>query len=122
MGEVDPIKDYLAEADVLVLPSYREGTPRTLLEAAAMAKPMIATDVPGCREVVRDGRNGFLCKAKSKDSLAKSMRLMLALSEEERFSMGQAARAWVEEHFDENIVLEAYNRRIKHLLDPKSLR
>ncbi len=63
LGPQDDVRPFIAAADCVVLPSYREGTPRTLLEAAAMAKPLIATNVPGCREVVEDGVNGLLCEA-----------------------------------------------------------
>ena len=62
LGETNDVRPYVAAASAVVLPSYREGLPRTLLEAAAMARPLIATDVPGCREVVEDGVNGFLCR------------------------------------------------------------
>ena len=62
LGETDDVRPYMAAASAVVLPSYREGLPRSLLEAAAMARPLIATDVPGCREVVEDGVNGYLCE------------------------------------------------------------
>jgi glycosyltransferase involved in cell wall biosynthesis len=92
----------------VVLPSYREGTPRALLEAAAMARPIITTDVEGCREVVDDGINGLLCQVRSCEDLAKKMSQMLSLSDEEREQMGRAGRAKMEWQFDEQIVIDRY--------------
>jgi len=112
----DDVKSFIAQSDVVVLPSYREGTPRTLLEAAAMSRPLIATDVPGCKEVVHDGENGFLCKEKSAESLAQKINLFLALTTAEQSAMARASRALVEENFDESIVIQAYVFRIKQLV------
>jgi glycosyltransferase involved in cell wall biosynthesis len=72
-GELEDVRPAIADASVYVLPSYREGTPRTVLEAMAMGRPIITTDVPGCRETVRDGVNGFLVPAKDAASLARAM-------------------------------------------------
>ncbi len=112
----DDVKSMIAQADVVILPSYREGTPRTLLEAAAMSRPLIATDVPGCREVVQDGVNGFLCKAEDANSLAQKINLFLALSPAEHRAMAQASRRLVEERFDEKIVIGEYLRMISRLV------
>jgi glycosyltransferase involved in cell wall biosynthesis len=108
LGETDDVRPFIAAADCLVLPSYREGLPRTLLEAAAMAKPLIATDVPGCRSVVRHGANGLLCVPRNADSLAEAMLAMLRLSEPERRAMGRSGRALVEAEYDERLVVELY--------------
>ena len=70
----------LQPATAVVLPSYREGLPRSLLEAAAMARPLIATDVPGCRDVVEDGVNGYLCAVRDPASLAEAMRTVARLA------------------------------------------
>ncbi|WP_421872664.1 glycosyltransferase family 4 protein [Marinoscillum sp.] len=111
------VRDAIATSDAVVLPSYREGTPRTLLEAGAMAKAMIATDVPGCRHVVIDGQNGFLCKLKSPKDLAAKMLLFLALSKEERAQMELTSRKLIVEKFDERIVVDHYLKLIDQLLN-----
>ncbi len=86
----------------------REGTPRSLLEAAAVGRPLIATDVPGCRQVVQHGENGFLCRVKDPKDLALFMRRMMALSLQERTQMGRASRLLAEREFDEQKVVEQY--------------
>jgi len=91
-----------------VLPSYREGLPRSLLEGAAMSRPLIATDVPGCREVVADGVNGYLCAPRDSGSLAQAMAKLVALSQSERREMGDASRQLVQERFSEHVVIRAY--------------
>jgi len=62
LGETDDVRPFVGNASVHVLPSYREGTPRLVLEAMSMGRPIITTDAPGCRETVIDGRNGFWCQ------------------------------------------------------------
>lgn len=113
LGDTDDVRPFIASSDCVVLPSYREGLPRSLLEAAAMGKPMIATDVPGCRDVVADGENGFLCEARSAASLARSMDAMLRLDQGTRQAMGRAARSMVEEKFDQRFVTDAYIEALK---------
>lgn len=108
LGATEDVRPAYAVADCIVLPSYREGTPRSLLEAGAMARPAISTDVPGCRDVVRDGETGLLCAARSAEALADAMDRMLALSPAERAVMGKAARARIERVYDERIVHRAY--------------
>lgn len=108
IGPVEDLRPFIARADCVVLPSYREGTPRSLLEAAAMGKPLIATDVPGCREVVQDGQNGFRCRVKDPQDLMKAMLKMMQLSDTQRQTMGRASRKLAEEVFDEKIVIDKY--------------
>jgi glycosyltransferase involved in cell wall biosynthesis len=110
LGASDDPGTLIAQADCLVLPSYREGLPRSLLEAGAMAVPVIATDVAGCRDVVRDGHNGLLCQPRDVQSLAGAMRRMVELPASARAAMGRAGRETVEEHFSERIVLDQYCR------------
>jgi len=108
LGETSDVRPSIAGASAIVLPSYREGLPRSLLEGAAMGRPLIATDVPGCRELVDDGVNGFLCAARDSRSLAQAMKRFAALPEGERAAMGAASRRKAEERFDERIVVDAY--------------
>jgi len=114
LGNCDDVRDAIADADCVVLPSYREGMPRTLLEAASMAKPIITSDVPGCREAVVDGISGYLCKARDACQLAERMVAMLALSPNERQMMGLAGRQRIESEFDERVVIDRYLTRISH--------
>lgn len=116
LGTTDDVRPFIAAADCVVLPSYREGTPRTLLEAAAMGKPLIATDVPGCREVVIDGLNGHLCEVCNASDLAEKIEIFLALSNDDRHAMGKASRRLAEERYDEKFVIEAYLRAIRRAL------
>jgi glycosyltransferase involved in cell wall biosynthesis len=113
LGHSDDVRPFIASADCVVLPSYREGLPRVLLEAGAMGKPLIATDVPGCRHVVEDGKNGFLCAVRSSASLAEAMVKMIELPPQERKKLGASARQRVELDFDENIVIERYLAAIR---------
>lgn len=108
LGVSDDVRTDIALADCVVLPSYREGTPRTLLEAAAMARPIITTDAVGCREVVDDGVNGYLCQVRDAADLAAKMSQMLSLSSEQRAEMGLRGRAKMEAEFDEQIVIDRY--------------
>ncbi len=98
-GETRDVRPFLANASVYVLPSYREGTPRTVLEAMATGRAVITTDAPGCRETVRDGDNGFLVPVRDADALA---RAMLRLIEDPALGaeMGRRARARCEEKYD----------------------
>jgi len=108
LGTSDDVRPFLAASDCVVLPSYREGTPRSLLEAAAMAKPLIATDVPGCREVVQEGVNGYLCAVRNSNDLADKMLKLIAMPSELRLQMGCQSREIAETRFDEQIVIRKY--------------
>jgi len=108
LGTQSDVASVIAQADCIVLPSYREGLSRVLLEAASMAKPIVTTDVPGCRDVVDDGVNGFLCKVKNAEDLAAQMEKMILLEEEERVEMGKRGREKIVEGFDESIVIDRY--------------
>ena len=109
LGETEDVRPYVKEADCFVLPSYyREGTPRSLLEAAAMAKPIITTDNVGCRDVVEHGYNGFLCKTKDPVDLAAKMEMIIEMTSKERRQMGLNGRKMVLKQFDENLVVSRY--------------
>lgn len=113
LGVSDDVKTEIAAADCIVLPSYREGTPRTLLEAAAIGRPIITTDAVGCREVVEDGMNGFLCKVRDAGDLAEKMDRMMSLPIEERARMGMHGRQKMVTEFDEKIVAKKYIEAIE---------
>lgn len=115
LGEAHDVRPLIAAADCVVLPSYREGVPRTLMEASAMGRPIVATNVPGCREVVADGVNGLLCEARNVDSLAAKLAQMLDMSNDERRAMGERGRAKVTQEFDERGVVERYRALIQQL-------
>lgn len=115
LKETDDVRPYLSQADCIVLPSYREGVPHSLLEAAAMARPIIATDVAGCRDVVDDQENGLLCKVRNAADLAEKMLHMARLPEERRLRMGAGGRRKAIAQFDENIVIAKYLSAIGQL-------
>ncbi|OIN98800.1 MAG: hypothetical protein AUJ49_12695 [Desulfovibrionaceae bacterium CG1_02_65_16] len=102
---VDDVRPFLAAASVFVLPSYREGAPRASLEAMAMARPVITTDVPGCRQTVEDGVTGFLVPPFEPGELSRAMERFV-LDPESIVHMGQAARRLAEERFDARRVTE----------------
>ncbi len=115
LGSTDDVKPFIEKADCVVLPSYREGTPRTLLEAASFAKPIITTRVAGCTNIVIDNQNGFLCKVKNSVDLAEKMNKMAGLDEKERVEMGINSRNRIEQVFDEKIVISKYLNAIDKL-------
>jgi glycosyltransferase involved in cell wall biosynthesis len=117
LGSASDVRPFLKNSDCVVLPSYREGISRTLLEAAAMSLPIITTNVPGCRDVVEDGVNGFLCASHSAHDLADKLKILLGLNAEQRFEMGRRGREKVECEFDERIVIEKYREAILSIFE-----
>ncbi|MBO6775826.1 MAG: glycosyltransferase family 4 protein [Marinibacterium sp.] len=112
LGTTNDVRPAISAASCVVLPSYREGAPRTLIEAAAMARPLIATDVPGCRAVVDRDVSGYLCDVRSAESLAASMERFLALTPEEQRAMGAAGRTKMERKYDQRLVVDAYREAL----------
>jgi glycosyltransferase involved in cell wall biosynthesis len=108
LGSVDDVRPSIARSDCIVLPSYREGLPRVLLEASAMAKPVIATDVPGCRQAVDADLTGILCEARSAESLAEAMMRLADMPVKERLEMGARGRHKAEQEFSKKRVADAY--------------
>jgi len=108
LGTTSDVRRYIEQADCVVLPSYREGTPRTLLEAASSSKPIIATDVPGCNHVVVNQYNGLLCKLKDADDLADKMKQMAAMDDRALEQLGLNGRAKIEAEYDESLVINKY--------------
>ncbi len=116
LGHVDDVASVMNQSNCIVLPSYREGLSRVLLEAAALAKPIITTNAPGCMDVVDDGVNGFLCEVKNSHDLSVQMNKVLALDNQQLLAMGKRGRVKVENEFDEKIVIDAYLKQIKSLV------
>lgn len=113
LGETDDVRPFVLASDCVVLPTfYREGVPRALIEAAAMGRPLIATDVAGCREIVIDKKNGYLCAPRSADDLAAKMQLFIDQSKKNKEQMGRSSRAMVEQSFDEKFVINKYLDRV----------
>jgi glycosyltransferase involved in cell wall biosynthesis len=109
------VRPAVANADCIVLPSYREGLSRVLTEAAAMGKPLVASDVPGCREIVLEGKSGFLCRPAETGHLAVTLARMAALSSEDREQMGEHGREHVKNDFDEARVVKQYSEAVAAL-------
>ncbi len=108
LGTSDDVASVVHSADCVVLPSYREGTPRTLLEAAALGKPIVTTNVPGCKETVIDGYNGYLAEVRNGADLAAKMEKVYLLSDTELETMGQNSRQLALDKFDEKYVIDRY--------------
>ncbi|MDV7106403.1 glycosyltransferase family 4 protein [Vibrio sp. TH_r3] len=118
LGTSDNVESEIAKVDCMVLPSfYREGVPKSLLEACAMGKPIVTTDNVGCRETVDDGVNGYLCELRSTSSLVEKLESMINLSHDQRLSMGEKSRIKVENEFDEKIVINKYIQAVKSAID-----
>ena len=114
LGTTEDVRPIIASSDCVVLPSfYREGVPRTLMEAAAMAKPLITTDNVGCRDVVLPGVSGFLCPIKDATSLADCFERFIVMEPAHRASMGIAGREFMAKKFDERLVIEKYLYTLK---------
>jgi glycosyltransferase involved in cell wall biosynthesis len=104
LGYESDVRGYIDSCDCVVLPSYREGLSRVLLEAASMYKPIITSNVPGCSDLVVDGINGYLCEAKDYISLSDAMYKMFVASEQLKFSMGVSSRILVEKKYSSKII------------------
>jgi glycosyltransferase involved in cell wall biosynthesis len=116
LGGVRDVRPFVEAAHCVVLPSYYlEGTPRALIEACAMGRPIITTDMPGCRDVVAHGVNGLRIPPLDVAALTLACTRMVEASPEQRAEMGRASRRIAEERFDERIVINAYVRILKAL-------
>lgn len=108
LGHADDVRPHIAAATAVVLPSYREGLPRSLLEAAAMGRPLVASDVPGNRQLIAHGVNGLLCEARNAQSLAEAIVQIGTMDVNQRSRMGLASRELVERSYSEELVIQAY--------------
>jgi len=109
----DDVRTFIESADCVVLPSYREGTPRVLLEAAASGRAVITSDAIGCRNAVIDGETGYLCGTRDANDLARKMRQMLELPFDRASELGRNGRLFMEKAFDERIVIGKYRKAIR---------
>jgi glycosyltransferase involved in cell wall biosynthesis len=113
LGASDDVRPFIQNSDVIVLPSYREGIPRSILEGMAMGKVIIATDTAGCRETVIDNYNGFIVPIKSIDTLVTAMEKYISLSDENKKTMRKNSRIKVVQEFDNQLIIPEYLKLIK---------
>ena len=112
LGVTEDVRPHIASAHCVVLPSYREGVPRSVIEAASMARPVIVTDVAGCRAAIENNVTGYLCRPRDVDDLAEKLEKFMVLPYSEKSRMGKAGRAMMEAIFDEANVIKAYRSAI----------
>jgi glycosyltransferase involved in cell wall biosynthesis len=112
LGETDNVQCFMEKTDCIVLPSYREGLSKVLIEASSMGLPIVTTNVAGCKDVVIDEETGFLCNAKDSKDLALKMEKMILLSSTERETMGRKARQRAIDCFDQKIIINIYKKTI----------
>ena len=112
MGQSDDVRSIMSNADVVVLPSYREGLPRVMLESLSMAKPVITTDAPGCKETVIHQHNGWMVAVADAADLAKAMIAMAKMPKTLLEQMGAAGREMALNEFDEHVIIDQYLRII----------
>ncbi len=115
-GFKQDIKRYISQSDCIVLPSYREAIARTITEGMSMEKPVIATDVAGCREAIEDGKNGFLVPVKEINPLAEAMKKIVEMSSEDRKEMGNYGRNKAIKEFDDNLIADKIFKIILDIL------
>jgi glycosyltransferase involved in cell wall biosynthesis len=119
LGSTDDVRPYLKSSDCVVLPSYREGTPKSLIEAASTGRPIVTTDVAGCNNIVKEHVNGLLCKPMDAIDLADKMEMMINFDPSTREQMGKKGRLMVEERFGEDIVIDKYLSAISSIESAK---
>jgi len=119
LGVSYDVRNEIKEVDCIINPTYHEGMSNVLLEGAAMAKPLMASNIPGCREIVDNGVNGYLFEPKNEKNLIDTIEKFLTLNEIEKKKMGLASRQKVERNFDRNIVIEANLEEIYKILKYK---
>lgn len=113
IGWVSDVKPYIEKCMCIVLPSYHEGMSNTLLECAAMGRPIIASNISGCKETFTEGVSGFGVKVKDAQDLYEKMKLFCMLSHEEKRQMGKASRRHVEKAFDKKEIVQTTIERME---------
>lgn len=116
LGEFEDVRPAMRNADCIILPSYREGLSRVLLEAGAIGRPVITSNVPGCRNIVSHGTNGYLCLPKNSRDLALQIKTFMALDDEERKNMGLQAREIVCRDYSSTVVCGHYLEKVNENL------
>jgi glycosyltransferase involved in cell wall biosynthesis len=117
----DDVKSFLDTVDCVVLPSYREGSPRCIMEASSVELPVIVSDVPGCRQVVDNNITGFYCRARDSQDLLNKMKSILKMTNNERKRMGHKGRQKMIKEYDESIVIESYKQKINEIFNQNIL-
>jgi glycosyltransferase involved in cell wall biosynthesis len=117
LGLSNNLAEIIAPVDCVLLPSYREGLPKSMLEAMSMGKPIITSNAPGCKQLIDDNKNGLLCEVKNALSLYHTMRTMINFSEAQRIEMGNHGRHLAETIYDEKIIVQQYEQLINELKD-----
>ncbi len=117
LGRSDDVRNEIREVDCIVNPSYHEGMSNVLLEGGAMGKALIASNIPGCKEIIDEGKNGYLFEVKSVKDLEKKLIKFIELSLEEKKQMGKESRLKIEKEFDRNIVVNEYMETIESILN-----
>lgn len=115
LGKSDDVREQLKVADCLIHPTYHEGMSNVMLEAGAMEKPLIASDIPGCREIIEEGQNGYLFQPQQVPELVEKIEQFLSLTEEERRVMGKYSREKIAREFDRNLVIDQYLKVIRQI-------
>lgn len=116
-GVSKDIRKFIKNSDCIVLPSYREGMPRVVLEGMAMGRPIITTDTPGCRETVEVGKNGYLTPIKNAEELAARMEDFYHLNEYRKLDMGEKSYEKAVNEFDEKYIVKIYIDIVTNILD-----
>ena len=119
LGRSGDVREQIREVDCIVHPSYHEGMSNVLLEGAAMGKPLIASNIPGCREVIDEGVNGFVFEPRCVDDLVDKLERFLSMDRNKWVNMGMKSREKVEREFDRNLVVNAYLKAIEEILSQK---
>lgn len=114
LGYKENINNFICNSDCIVLPSYREGLPRIILESLLLERPVIATNVPGCNRIIKNNFNGILCKPKNVNSLVKAMNKFINFSIKKRQILAINGRKFVEKEFDEKKVISEYFNLINY--------
>jgi glycosyltransferase involved in cell wall biosynthesis len=118
-GVKNNVREYLAKCNAVIHPSYHEGMSNVLLEAAATGRPMIASNIPGCREIFDEGVSGFGFNVKDVDSLVNAINKFIRLPYEKKKAMGIAARKKVENEFNRNIVINEYLKEVNRIMEER---